>query len=214
MRSTRFVLLVLVILVTLASCFDISMELELNDDGSAVIDATYDIPRDVWDRGVFDADNPNRIIPVSRRDMEELAGLWDGVSLTRYRLRRSDTRVVVTFRIEAQDPQAFANLWSGVSARADRTEFSPRDRSLVLPITSRRRPVESETADLVGAELRGGTFRMKLSMPGTIRTIRSPEDRRYLLGEGGEGSREVILEADLAELILAPEPYELDIVWD
>lgn len=214
MKSIRLVFLLSVLVITFTSCLDISMELDLRDDGSAVVDATYDISRQIWDQGAFDADNPNRVIPVSRRDLEELAALWEGVTLTRYRIRRSDTRVTVTFRMHLDDPEALAGLWSGVSPRAASTLFSPGERVLILPITSEREPIDTDAADLVRSELRGGVFRLRLSMPGPINTVRSPSDNRYLLDEGGPGSRILVLEAQLADLVIDPSSYVVELTWE
>jgi len=213
-KSLRLVLLLFSAAIVLTSCLDIAMELDLRSDGSAILDGTYDIPRDVWDRGAFDEDNPNRIIPVSRRDLQELLALWDGVSLDRYRIRRDDTHVVVRFRISADDPEALADLWSGVSARADQTDFSPQTGTLVLPITSSRDPVDPDAADFMRGELRGGTYRLSVSTPGTINEIRSPADGRYLLADGGRGSRKLVLEAELADLVLDPDAYVISLGWE
>lgn len=214
MKSIRLVILVLLVPFALSSCLDIHTEIELRSDGSAQLQATYDISREVWERGVFDHDNPNRVIPVSRRDIEELAALWDGVELERYRIRENETRVRVEFRLAIADPEALANVWAGVSDRLAETSFSPADRTVGLPLTTAHVELDTEAADLVRDELRDGRYRLDLTTPAPIVEIVSPVDGRYLLPDGGVGTRTVGVEGEIADFVLDPRPYVLELRWE
>lgn len=214
MNLLRFTALAILTLVGLSSCFDIRTDVELRSDGSVELEAVYEIAREVWELGAFDDDNPNRVFPVSRRDIEELADLNDGVSLVRYRLRETATQVTIEFRLEIDDPQAFAQLWSGFSDRAAMTDFSPADRSLRLPLTSMREGIDPDAADLIRDELRGARYRLNLTTPGSISEVLQPEDGLHLLPDGGPGERNIAVEAKIADFVLDPSPYVLELRWE
>ncbi len=211
MKKIRTIALVFGAFVLLGSCIDIDMRLEVSDNGSADLVARYTIDRDVWERGVFDDDDPNRIFPVSRRDMEELALRLEGVNLDRYRLAGDDQMVTIEATFSISDPQSLALLWAGATARTAEFRFTPREGNVRLPIAAARGPVDTAAADLVRDRLRESRFRLELIAPRPIESVIAPADLRYVTRPN---ERSIVVETELADIVLEADGYVVEVVWE
>ena len=216
MNTLRITSIALLSIVVLASCFDMEMELDVHADGRSEITGSYRIEREVWELGVFDDENPNRAFPVSRRDMEELTGLYDGVTLERFRVREEDTSVRIEYRIETADPDALAQIWAGFSQRAVQTEFSPAGRSITLPITSGSEITTDEAIDLVRSRFAQAHYRLTVRTPAPIAElgVLDGDPQRYLDPQTGVGTDNAVVDTEIADLVLDRDPYVLFIAWE
>jgi hypothetical protein len=194
----------------LGGCFDIEMQIELADDGSSELSGTYRIGRDAWNTGVFDDDDPNRMIPVSRRDLEELALSHAGVVLDRYRIDEERSGVTIEYRFRVENPDALASLWTGFSESARGAVFDPSARTIALPVTEETAALDPDEIDLVRSGLRGARYRLVILAPSDITSIVSGTDEMRPVSDG----RSVTIDVELAEIVTRPNAYTLEIEWE
>ncbi|MCG8479067.1 MAG: hypothetical protein MI724_08235, partial [Spirochaetales bacterium] len=64
----KLIVVVIITAVFLTACLSTNVSLDIRNPESIELAIDYEMPRSIWELGVFDRDSPERPIPVSLRD--------------------------------------------------------------------------------------------------------------------------------------------------
>lgn len=206
----RTVLLGLLALIT-TSCLSTKVELDLRTSDRLVLSLTYEMPISLWQFGVFDDESPERSIPVSRRDAEETATLYEDVTLETYNLTEKDDVAVIHVVYHAETIESLQGLWGRVAGTPLDLSFEPG--ALSLPLNEGVPPggVDPQQRDLINQVFQGEEFSITVRTPGAVRPIAFPEIPEYTSGEGD--SDQFQWSAPMSALLLAEGPNVIELQW-
>ena len=172
---------------------------------------TYEMPISLWRFGVFDEESPERSIPVSRRDAEETATLYEDVTLETYDLTERGDVAVIHVVYEAGTIESLQGLWG--RAAGSRLELSYEMRTLTLPLNegAPTEGIDPRQRDLIAEVLGGEEFSVAVHTPGAVRSIAFPEIPDYAVEDIGSGGFR--WSAPMAALLLAEGPNVIELRW-
>ncbi|SIP98430.1 hypothetical protein SAMN05920897_10291 [Alkalispirochaeta americana] len=177
-RGVFLVALLVVLTVSLASCLSVETELDLRRGDDLGLVLRYRINPAMWDLGVFDPDSPERAIPVSRRDVEETAGLYPDVRVAHYSIDRTSEAVIVEVQYRAGSVESLKGLW-GTAGGAPLVFFSssdaPSGSGVRIPLATGPEESDPEQQALLEGLFAGQRARVTVYAPEKISRSTAPE---------------------------------------
>jgi hypothetical protein len=206
----RTVLLGFLALMT-TSCLTTRVDLDLRSDDRLILSLTYEMPISLWQFGVFDEESPERSIPVSRRDAEETATLYEDVTLETYELVEKDDVAVIHVVYHAGTVESLQGLWGRVAGAE--LELSFETGTLTLPLNEGvpEGGVDPQQRDLITEVFEGEEFSVTVRTPGEVRPIAFPEIPGFTSDE--PKSDEFQWSAPMAAILLAESPNVIELTW-
>lgn len=198
------------IVTATTSCVSTSFELDLTDDERTVLTVTYTIDRDIWELGVFDATNPDRAIPVSERDMQELAGYYRDVTLDSWSIDEAATSVVITavYHIDSGTGGAgLAALWGALGSDAGVT-INREGRRASLSLAAGIVSADADQRAVVESLFANQTAIVSLILPQEATQV-----GEVTVGSIQRSGSRVEWSAPMADAILADRPVAMDVTW-
>jgi hypothetical protein len=207
------VLLLSAVVFALTSCLSTEVELDLRNGNALILDLTYRMPIGLWEFGVFDDETPERAIPVSRRDAEETAVLYEDVTLVSYTLREEADRAVVHVVYRVESVSGLQGLWGRVAGSP--LDLSFESGRLRLPLSSGGPDdgIDPQQRDLIEEVFDGEVFSVAIRTPEPITAMELPridgaEDTR------GDDDRRIVWQAPMGALLSTETPAQIRIEWE
>lgn len=200
----------ILILLSLASCLSVEMEVDLRQDGDYQLTMRYTMSRDLWELGVFDEDSPERAVPVSRRDAEETALRYEDVTLSDYEQRTTADDVEITAVYRVGTPDSLQALWG--SAGGTPMRFDPEEGVIIIPLSAGTEELDPVQRDMFSSIFDNRHARLTVIPPGEILrttiTGLSPET----VGEERESER-FTLHVSMYDLVTTGNESALTVYW-
>jgi hypothetical protein len=109
-RAIRLSLLLFVLMFTLNSCIGLSLNIQMNKDGSGKLTMEYRVSKLINDLGALDGNESMPSIPVGRADWEKTVERVPGAKLTSYSQKEEKQDTVIKVVIDYKDEQALLAL--------------------------------------------------------------------------------------------------------
>jgi hypothetical protein len=204
--------------LVLSSCVGASMEIVARRDGSGTIALEYRLSRDFEALGKLDGNENWPVIPLGRADFERSAARVEGLSLRSFSEKTVGADVVYQARFDFASLEGLARFLDSTGQRASLVRDGARNR-LFLSFNNVADSVKADEdlLDLVASSFEGYDLVFVLTLPqapelrvvdGRGAPLESPPAGTALL----RGNK-VSFSAPMAELLSAPEPSRLEIVW-
>jgi hypothetical protein len=199
------------------SCVGASMEIVLRPDGSGTIALEYRLAKDLESLGKLDGNENWPVIPVGKADFERSAARIEGLSLRSFSEKTTAADRIFQAKLEFAAPDALLRFMddSGQTASLDRD--GGRNRLALSFANAPGLDRDPQLRALLAATFEGYALDFGITLP------RQPELR---VGDGRGGYAEspsagtallrgnrVSFSAPMAELLGAPQPVRLEIVW-
>lgn len=198
-------ILMLVVALTFTSCLSTAVTFDVSDTRTTLRFA-HTIERAVWDLGVFDAQSPERAIPVSERDAEETAGLYRDVDLTAYDIEVGADTVRVEVEYTVGSAESLAGLWGEMGGR----RLSLSETGIRIPLAAGVGTVDEDQRSLIEEMFRDQVLQVQVRAPGSVTSadagdvpVSTTEDR------GG-----IELTMPMGDLMTAPNATVLTVDWE
>ncbi|MEX2443076.1 MAG: hypothetical protein WD492_05700 [Alkalispirochaeta sp.] len=203
-------LFVVAVVVTLSSCLSTDVTIDLRHEGDIQLQLTYTIPRAVWELGVFDSASPERAIPVSERDAQEAADLYEDVTLTGHTVREDSDAITVEMEYSVGSAESLAGLWGW--AGDNRLELDLEAGSVRIPVNGNVADVDREQRELILEVFRDQQFAVTLVVPGTLRT--SGPDIPDASWQRGSGDGTATWTVPMGPLVLHEDHSVIEGQWE
>jgi hypothetical protein len=216
MKKKGFLLLFAALIFS--SCVGASMEIVLRQDGSGTIVLEYRLSRELDSLGKLDGNENWPPVPVGKADFERSAARIEGLSLRSFSERTAAADRVCQAKFDFASLEALLMLLDSSGQRASLFREEGQNR-LVLSFndSAGREDLDPELLDLAAAAFEGYALDFGITLP-------RPPELRMPNGSGGfaespaagtalvQGNR-VSFSAAMADLLSAPRPVELEILW-
>lgn len=205
-------LLILSLLLFVSSCLSTKAEIDIRSADDFVLDMTYEMPIGLWELGVFDENSSERAVPVSRRDAEETAALYDDVTLDTYQL--TDTGEIAEIHVvyRSRSVESLRGLWGTVSGEQLTLDYSAGTVTIPLNKGTPETGIDREQRELITEVFAGEVFSIRVKTPAPISGVTFPEMEGHQV-EGTDGSV-FQWSAPMAELLLSDGPNRITIRWN
>jgi hypothetical protein len=218
MTMGKMALPLLCAVLVLSSCVGASMEIVVRRDGSGTIALEYRLSRDFEALGKLDGNEGWPVIPLGKADFERSAARIEGLSLRSFSEKTDASEVVYQAQFDFATPEGLVRFLDGAGQRASLVREGERNH-LVLSFNNAAGSVEvdEELLELVASSFEGYALVFGVTLPQTPElrvvdrngaSLDSPPAGTALL----QGNR-VSFSAPMADLLSAPEPALLEIVW-
>lgn len=209
-RRRLLFLLISVVVPMLASCLSVEAEFDLRRDDRLSLTMVYRMSTALWELGVFDEGSQERAVPVSRRDAEETALRYEGVTLEEHAVTDDGETVAVTVKYQARTRDSLRKLWG--SAGGSPLIFAEGSRSITIPLASGDSSMDREQRNLVRQVLADQTARVMVITPDPVRSAETTGG----LQDGGDQhlqDNRFSVTVPLARLVTADQPGEIVLEW-
>lgn len=200
MRRIVPVLFLFVVLLFLSGCLSSETEVVLRDDGSGRVTLQYRIDALAYDTGAFGGDNAGRIVPVTERDFRRAEAELPGLTIRRYRSRRTDELVEVTAVLSFDSTDTLERLLGEDSVQIELTETGG---SWTQTLAAGR--VQDDGDEALAESLEPYSLSFSLFPPGDVESS--------LGGDLSGDRRSATVVIGLAEIVRASEPIVWTVVW-
>ena len=218
MKPVIRVLLLSLVVVALTSCLSTEVELDLRNREELILDLTYRMPLSLWEFGVFDEESPERAIPVSRRDAEETAVLYEDVTLVSYTLREDGDRAVVHVVYRAESVSGLQGLWGRVAGSPLDLSFETGRLQLPLSSGGPEGGIDPQQRELINEVFDGERFSVTIRTPQPITHAELPQldGTQTARSENAqnEDDRRVVWQAPMGVLLSSVTPTQLALEWE
>ncbi|MFW5642634.1 MAG: hypothetical protein ACOCYQ_01280 [Alkalispirochaeta sp.] len=217
--NARVTLMVLLTATVLTSCLSTEVSIDLSRGDTFSLDIVYRMPRSLWEYGVFDEENSERAVPVSRRDAEETAVLYSDVTVTSYEIDEHGDEISVTVSYRIGSVESLEALWGGVSS-GSRMSLSLEAGTLRLPVGEGPPPegYDQEQAQLISRLFENEVFSITIRTPGRITSSTFPEaveqDTEASRSGGSSADEVATWQVAMGDLLLAPGSKEIVLAWE
>ena len=201
-----------------SSCVGVSMEIVARPDGSGTIALEYRLSGELESLGKLDGNENWPSIPVGKADFERSAARIEGLSLRSFHKRTAAGDTIYQARLDFASLEALARFLDDTGRSASLSKEGGENR-LALSFNNSAGLVgaDEKLLELVASSFEGYALDFGITLP------RPPElrlrDRSGALLENPpagtvllQGNR-VGFSAPMADLLSAPEPARLEIVW-
>ncbi len=203
----KLIVVVTITAVLSTACLSTNVSLDVRNPERIELAIDYEMPRSIWELGVFDQDSPERPIPVSLRDARETAGLYDDVELTDHSIDTGDERVSVTTRYRVGSVESLASIWGGIEGRA--LEFDPDTGELSIPLARGLAEADEEQRTLIADAFRGEQFSIRIRGTEPMEVVVAEVEGARL--ESDRRGRDLMWSVPMATLLLNREDVVLRI---
>ena len=153
-----------VLLPLLTACLSLEAEFDFRSKDSIRFSLVYVVSAELWNMGVFSDDTQDRVLPISKRDMDEAALLHDGVELKKYTVKQSDDTVTVSALYIAESAEALSGLWGSVNSRG----LALTDNSFFLPLSFPQQAADMLQQELVYTILEDSILQIQFLLPDKV----------------------------------------------
>jgi hypothetical protein len=167
-RAARFFLLLFILLLTLDSCIGLSLDIQMNKDGSGKLTMEYRISKMINNLGVLDGNESMPSIPVGRTDWERTINRIPGAKLASFSSVEERQDTVIKVGIDYKDEQALLSLLDpfGEHSSIKRQEQSGRFDLIILNDSTDRSMYDDDMLDLMRVFAEGYNISISFSGPG------------------------------------------------
>jgi hypothetical protein len=136
--------LLLIIFLLLTSCIGLSLNIQMNKDGSGRLSMEYRISKMINNLGALDGNESMPSIPVSKTDWERTVNRVPGARLVSYSSVEEKQDNVIKVVVDYKDDQALLSL---LDPFGKRTSLSKQDQSGKLDLILLDKPVDYSKYD-------------------------------------------------------------------
>jgi hypothetical protein len=201
-----------------SSCMGVSMEITARRDGSGTIALEYRLSRDFEALGKLDGNENWPVVPMGKADLERSAARVEGLSLRSFSKKTVAGDLLYRAQFDFATLEALARFLDDTGQRVSLEREGAGNR-LVMSFNHSAGRIETDEAlaELVASSFEGYALDFGITLP------REPE-LRVVDGRGAplesppagtalvQGNR-VGFSVPMADLLSAPEPVRLEIVW-
>jgi hypothetical protein len=194
------------------------MEIVVRRDGSGTIDLEYRLSRELESLGKLDGNERWPVIPVGKADLERSAARIEGLSLRSFSEKTTATDVLYQARLDFANLEGLARFLDDTGQRASLIREGEGNRLAVsFNNAAGRVAIDEKLLELAASAFEGYALVFGVTLPqapelrvvdGSGAPLESPPAGTALL----QGNR-VSFSAPMADLLFAPEPPRLEIVW-
>ena len=125
-KHHKWLIIISPILFLFSSCFGVSLEISLNQNGSGIIALEYQVSRAIESLGKLDGNERWNTIPVGREDFERTMDRLPGMKLLSFSSKENEKNLITNAKMEFNNLQA---LQTFLDAGGRRSSFSGDARS-------------------------------------------------------------------------------------
>jgi len=160
------VILPLLFIILLSSCFGVDADITINPDGSGTIALEYRVSQALDALGRQDGNERWNTIPVGRADFQRTLDRLPDMRLVSFSSRQDARDIIISARMEFSSMQG---LLAFLDAGGRRSSFSwgssPDASSLVLTLSDGAAVTNPDLAELIAAISEGYAVRMSMTVP-------------------------------------------------
>jgi hypothetical protein len=201
-----------------SSCVGASMEIVVRRDGSGTIALEYRLSRELESLGKLDGNENWPAVPVGKADFERSAARIGGLSLRSFSKKNAAADTLYQARLDFASLEALVRFLDDTGRSASLSKEGGKNR-LVLSFNNAAGLVEADEKllELLASSFEGYALDFGITLPwqpelrvadGRGALLESPPAGKALL----QGNR-ISFSAPMADLLSAPEPAVLEIVW-
>jgi hypothetical protein len=197
--------LLLVAVLLLSGCVDLTARMELNGDGSGTLQLKYRLSSELWEMGVFDQGSSYVPVPLHEEDFRRVVAGMDGLELSSYRIERNETEVRIRSRIAFESIDALNRYYSPGEQRI-RLEGSDAGHRFTIDLhPGVDAALDEQTRSFAETYLSDYHIRIEVQTPETIRD----------LGDfsAAEGGREASVSVPLSRLFTGDARRSVALEW-
>jgi len=210
------VILPLLFVFLLSSCFGVNADITINPNGSGTIALEYRISQALDSLGRLDGNARWNTIPVGRADFERTVDRLPDMRLTSFSSRQDAQDIVISARLEFSSIQG---LLAFLDAGGRRSSFTGNAASgrMVFTLSEGAGVTTPELAGLLAAVSEGYTVRISMGLPGegTLAVVDN-EGRPLTAIPGSEiqsAGRRVSTSFPLFEILAARDGMNVEFSW-
>jgi len=194
-----------VIVVLLSSCIGIESEIRIRQDGSGVMTLSYTVSQFIKniDTGRSEKQLP---LPVNEEEFRRSAERVEGLRLTKLEEREDEENVYIQAELEFDNVEAVnalgpeGQIGITLESRDGTTTFRQ-----VIYEAPQGQEITEESLEMIKAFFEGYELVYSVTVPAEVRD--------YSLGVLGSDGRTVTFTITVPEILKAPEPLILEVVW-
>jgi len=220
MKKTKYVIL-LAVIFTFTSCIGLSIDIQMNRDGSGRLAMEYRISRSLETLGALDGNAEMPAIPVSRADWDRTIARVTGARVVSFSTNRQGQDITSTVVLEFDKPDTLLAILDPYSSRAAvTTENNRNSLNLILndsSLNSNYSEYDETLMELARMVFADYNFSISFSAPGN-------STLRFVNGKGGEiqqppsteavlTGRRVSMSIGIMDLIEMPDGIGVKFFW-
>ena len=149
----------------LCSCFGMSMDIELRQNGSGTLSLEYRISKSLDSLGKLDGNERWNTIPVGRSDFERTISRLPDIKLVSFSSKEDQKDVIISAKLEFS---SIKGLLAFIDAGGQRSSFSgdARSGSLVLTLSEGSQNIDADLLKLIENVSSSYSVKMGMSFPG------------------------------------------------
>ncbi len=194
-----------VIVVLLSSCIGIESEIRIRQDGSGVMTLSYTVSQFIKniDTGRSEKQLP---LPVNEEEFRRSAERVEGLRLTKLEEREDEENVYIQAELEFDNVEAVnalgpeGQIGITLESRDGTTTFRQ-----VIYEAPQGQEITEESLEMIKTFFEGYELVYSVTVPAEVRD--------YSLGVLGSDGRTVTFTITVPEILKAPEPLILEVVW-
>jgi len=169
-KQTISLSLLLIIFLLLNSCIGLSLNIQMNKDGSGKLAMEYRISKMLDSLGGLDGNESMPAIPVSKTDWERTVNRVPGAKLTSYSSVEDKKDTIIKIVIDFQDDQALLGLLDPIGKKTslNRQGQSGKLDIVLLDNSDNYSDYNEELLDLMRVFSEGYDISVSLSRPGNV----------------------------------------------
>lgn len=215
-KTTRFALFSLSLVLLLSSCFGVSADITLNADGSGTIALEYRISASLDALGRLDGNERWNTIPVGQADFQRTLDRLPGMRLVSFSSREDGRDFVASAKMEFSDIQS---LLAFLDASGSRSAFSGNAASgrLALTLNDGAQIQNAELTKLLAEAAGDYSVSFSMTFPGEGTLAVSDKQGRPLAAIPGSqiqpSGKKVFCSFPLFQTLTAPEGLIAEFNW-
>ncbi|GAB1484446.1 hypothetical protein MASR2M78_32640 [Treponema sp.] len=204
-RRQRFSFFLLVLIVPLlVSCVGVEANIEINANGSGIINLKYRVSRMVESMGKLDGNEKYLPLPVGRVDFERTVARINGLSLNSFSSKLEEKDLVINASLAFSDPSVLS-AFLDASGRTAKYQSQSGTSSLSLLLAEGGGPLDVDLERLVNTVFEG------YSIDITIKTPSLPSSNA--VGTVAAANRIAAFKMPVADLLSSQKPINWDLTW-
>jgi hypothetical protein len=214
----KMALPLLCVVLVFSSCVGASMEIVVRRDGSGTIALEYRLSRELESLGKLDGNQNWPAVPVGKADFERSAARIEGLSLRSFSEKTTAADTLYQARLDFASLEALVRFLDDTGRSASLSGEGGENR-LALSFNNSAGLLEADEKllELLASSFEGYALDFGITLPRPPE-LRVADGRGALLESPPAGTtrlqgNRVSFSAPMADLLSAPEPARLEIVW-
>ena len=222
----KTLLLLIAVILTFTSCLGMSIDIQMNRDGSGKLTMEYRVSRALDSLGALDGNKDMPAIPVSRADWERTIQRVSGAMITSFSSRQSGQDTITTVVLEYSNIDTLLALLSPDFSNAPiLAEKNQNSISLILNDSSldsndtnkNSAQYDKELIELARTMFEGYNFSISFSAPGNSTLIftdgNGKEQNKPSTVDAVTNGKRVSMSIGMMELIESREGFGVRLNW-